>query len=384
MQRWRGGTCTQFARKFASAAALLALVAALGIAANPGGTADHVDAPLARADLALDIGDIYAEQAPDNADETLIVVTASPVQVPGESRPWATRREGLYRVNIDRNGDATRDARITVRFGDVRDDGTQRVRVRLNGRTIGSGFTGDTIKLRGGGRAMVDVFDDPFFIDFQAVLDDLEGMGGPRRFCDGHEVDFLAGLNIGAIVIQLPTETLMGPGRNSEVGLWAETFDRRLGKVIDRQGQPEVPTFFIEDDEPGLVTGLGTRDKYNLALPQDDVANFGDAVAEKLIEFSSRDDTPYTDDQAVELVTTDILPDVLRFDPSADGGIFEGNGRRILDDALDFALSRATGGAFGGTAADPTDCIDANDADVSTTFPYLAPAHQPTETGSAG
>ena len=166
------------------------------------------------------------------------------------------------------------------------------------------------------------------------------------------------------------------------MGLWVETFDRRLDRIIDRMGQPEVPTFFIEDDEPGLVTGLGTRDKYNAAKPRNDVANFGDQVAERLIEFSSRDDSPYTDDQAVEVVTGDILPDILRFDAASGGGIFDGNGRKLVDDGLDFALNRATGGALGGSAADPTDCIDTNDRDLSTTFPYLAAAHEPTEAPS--
>lgn len=371
-------------RKLGLIGAVAALLAALAVGANPGDAADHVDAPLARADLALDIGDIFVEQAPDNTDETLVVVTANPVQVPGENRPWATRDEGVYRINVDRDGDAKRDARITVNFGDPRQDGSQRVTVRLDGRAIGRGSTGETIDLKGGGRAFVDVFDDPFFIDFQAVLDDLEDMGGPRRFCDGNEVDFLGGLNIGAIVIQLPTRQLVGSHDNGQIGLWADTFDRQLGKVIDRMGQPEVPTFFIEDDEPGLVTGLGMRDKYNAANPRDDVANFGDVVAEKLIEFSSRDATPYSDEQAVEVVTGDILPDILRFDPASSGGIVEGNGRRVADDGLDFALSRATGGALGGSAADPTDCIDANDRDLSTTFPYLASAHEPTDIGSGG
>lgn len=371
-------------RKLGFIGALLALAAALTVGPDPGSTADHVDAPLARADLALDIGDIFVEQAPDKANETLVVVTASPAQAPGERRPWATRSKGVYRVNIDRDGDARRDSRISISFGNVRRDGTQHTTVRLDGRTLGQGLTGETIELKGGGRAFVDVFDDPFFIDFQAVLDDLENMGGPRRFCDGNEVDFLGGLNTGAIVIQLPSRQLSGGRNRGPIGLWAETYDRRLDMVLDRMGQPEVPTFFIEDDEPGLVTGLGTRDKYNTASPRDDIANFGDVVAEKLIEFSGRDGSPYTEEQAVELVTQHILPDVLRYDPTSSKGVFDDNGRKLLDDGLDFALARATGGSLGGSAADPTDCIDANDRELNTAFPYLASAHEPAGNGSAG
>ena len=88
-------------------------------------------------------------------------------------------------------------------------------------RPLGGGVTGEEIRLKGGGRAYADVFDDPFFIDFQAVLDDLEDMGGPRRFCDGNEVDFLAGLNTGAIVIEIPGRALLrGRGSDSMIGLW--------------------------------------------------------------------------------------------------------------------------------------------------------------------
>ena len=365
-------------RKLGLIGAAIALLAALAVGADPGNAADHIDAPLARADLALDVADIFVEQAPDNADETLIVVTANPAQAPGERRPWATREEGVYRVNIDRNGDAKRDSRITVTFGAVRPDGRQRATIRLDGRNIGRGLTGDTIDLKGGGRAFVDVFDDPFFIDFQAVLDDLEGMGGPRRFCDGNEVDFLAGLNTGAIAIQLPSRQLTTGRHRSQLGFWADTYDRRTDQVIDRMGQPEVPTFFIEDDEPGLITGLSMRDKYNAGRPANDVVAFGDTVAEKLIEFSDRDGTPYSEEQAVAVVTEDILPDILRFDPTSSAGIDDGNGRKLLDDGLDFALSRATGGSVGGSAAEPTDCIDANDRDLNPTFPYLASANEPT------
>ena len=310
------------------------------------------------------------------------MLTANPAQVPGERRPWATRAEGWYRINIDKDGDGKRDDRITIRFGKLREDGSQRFTVRgLNGRALGIGSTGKETRLLGGGKIFIDVFDDPFFIDFQAVLDDLEQMGGSRRFCDGDEVDFLAGLNTGAIVIQIPNRQLVGRKEhrkgNTKIGVWADTFDRRTGQIIDRMGQPEVPTFFIEDDEAGLMTGLSMRDKYNAARPHKDVVNFGDQVAEKLIEFSSGDDTPYTEEEVVELVTTDILPDILRHDVTSSSGIFDGNGRKLRDDGLDFALKRATGGSFsGGSAVFPTDCIDRNDRELSDIFPYLAPPHE--------
>lgn len=371
-------------RKLGFIGAVLALVAALGVGPDPGGAADHIDAPLARADLALDIGDIFVEQAPDDASQTLLVITANTAQAPGGNRPWATRQEGSYGINIDRNGNGKSNARIEVTFGSVRNDGRQKVRVQLNNRNIGNGLTGEDFSLRGGGRAMVDVFDDPFFIDFQAVLDDLEQMGGPRQFCDGNETDFLGGLNTGAIVIQIPHRHLTGSQNRTEVGVWADTYSRNLDRVIDRMGQPEVPTFFIEDNEPGLITGLGVRDKYNGGEPADDLQTFGDEIAEKLIEFSGRDGTPYSEEQAITLVTDDILPDILRYDTASSGGIFEGNGRKLLDDGLDFALARATGGSLGGSAADPTDCIDANDRELSATFPYVATAHQPAAVGSNG
>ena len=331
--------------KFRLLSAVVALIVGITVTSELASAADHIDAPLARADLALDIGDIFVEQAPDNPDQTLFVVTANPAQVPGERRPWATSDEGKYRILIDNDGDGKRDNKIIIHFYTVRNDGSQRYIVSgLNGRALGYGKTGETTHLIGGGKVFIDVFDDPFFIDFQAVLDDLEQMGGPRRFCDGEEVDFLAGLNTGAIVIQIPSHQLVDRSGNTQIGVWADTIDRRTGRIIDRMGQPEVPTFFIEDDDPGLVTGLSMRDKYNAGRPKNDVANFGDQIAEKLIEFSTGDGTPYTEEQAIELVTTDILPDILRYDITSAGGIFEGNGRKLLDDGLDFALIRATGG----------------------------------------
>ena len=84
-------------RRFRLLGEVVALIAVIAVTARSTQAADHIDAPLARADLALDIADIFIEQAPNNPNQTLIVLTANPAQVPGERRPWATSAEGRYR-----------------------------------------------------------------------------------------------------------------------------------------------------------------------------------------------------------------------------------------------------------------------------------------------
>ena len=189
------------------------LVGALAVG-EIGGAADHLEAPLVALDGRTDINDVYAFV---NGDNTVLVMTVNPGA--GILSPTTFDPDGVYRFQIDNDGDFRKDRTIKVRFGDVRDDGSQRVTIRGAGNPDGGkrarGWTGEEIELADGGRAIAGTFDDPFFFDFEAFLGTVKGQG-TRGFCDGDEVDFFAGLDVSAIVVEVPSDLLTGDDHDDD------------------------------------------------------------------------------------------------------------------------------------------------------------------------
>ncbi len=335
-----------------------ALVAGLAVGAAPAPAADHLEAPLVQQDGRTDINDLYVFQSPDQPDHTVLVMTVNPAA--GVLSPTTFDPNARYLFQIDTDGDARQDETIRVNFGRVRRDGTQRVTYRVGFERVRT-LTGQTADLADVGWATAGTFDDPFFFDFQAFQDQVKAAGGPRTFCDGNEVDFFAGLDTSAIVIQVPTDWLTG--HDSTIGVWAETRDGQ-GNVIDRMGRPAIATVLVDD---------GSEDAYNATRPADHLADFGDQVRDNLLFLSGLDGTGYTEAEATA-VTEVLLPDILTVDTAAPSGYL--NGRTLADDVIDISLSVVTGGlGANGTPVLSSDCIDGNDVPFADTFPYLAPAN---------
>lgn len=334
------------------------LVAGLAAGAVPVIAADHLEAPLVQADGRTDISDLYAFQSPTNAENTVLIMTVNPGA--GVLSPTTFDPNAVYRFQLDRNGDAKQEGTIRVWFGDVEADGSQAV--RIGGAVNARGRTGETINIPRGGQVFAGPFDDPFFFDFQAFQDQVKAAGGQRTFCDGHEADFFAGLNVSAIVVEVPTKTLSGRSFVNEIGIWADT--RGDNGRIDRMGRPGIATVLIDD---------GSEDFYNNGRPQGDVNKFSAQVKANLLALSGLDGTGYTDDEA-QAVTEVLLPDILTIDASSTDGYL--NGRGLTDDVIDTSLTVVTGGlGANGTPVLTSDCVPANDVPFGSSFPYLAPAH---------
>ena len=336
---------------------IVGLLAGLTAGAVVGDAADHLDGPLVQLDGRTDLNDLYVFESPENPDHTVLIMTVNPLA--GVLSPTTLDEDASYRFAIDNDGDGDRDRTITARFGEVDDDGEQTVRLYGAG-TSGNGAVGEEIELRGGGRAMVGTFDDPFFFDLQAFQDQVKAAGGTRTFCDGEEADFLAGTNVTAIVVEVATDTLVR-GDSTSIGVWAETWED--GR-IDRIGRPAIATALIDD---------GTESGYNARSPQNDLETFGPQVIANLLALSGLDGSGYTEEEAQGLAEV-LLPDILTYDTAEPTEYL--NGRGLADDVMDLSLTVVTGGL--GSNESPvltTDCVDGNDVDFSDEFPYLAAAH---------
>ena len=295
--------------------------------------ADHLDSPSVETDGRLDINDIYAFQSPTNSANVVLIMTVNPAA--GIFSPMDFSTRGNYELNIDNNSDAITDITYAFTFSKARRTGLpQRYLVRRQGSFYASGNTGQTVSLSGGAKVRADLFEDPFFFD-------LNGFENGFAFTGS---DFFAGLNVTAIVLEIP-RTELGA---DNVAISARTTDQ--GVQFDRMGRPAINTALIPSAK---------KDLFNISSPVNDPANFG-ADVQATIESLNGGDTA----TAIAL-TSVLLPDLLTIDTSSTNGFL--NGRKLTDDVIDAELGLLTNGAVTG------DGVNQNDATFLTSFPFLAP-----------
>lgn len=334
-----------------AAAGLAALAAAPGI----GGAADHLDAPNLSppgGDTQMDITDVYLFET--SGGHLAIVAAVNPAAGVIGSTTFAP--DVSYEIHVDQQaalgGEATgrvADLVYRVDFGAPDVDGRQEFRVRrtpapAGAAVLATGTTGETTELRTGGKVTAGLFDDPFFFDLNGFLaSDLTT--GDLGFTGS---DFFAGLNVTAIVLEVPASEITGG--DSEGGVWATT--NRSGEQVDRKGRPAINTVFIPTSQ---------KNAFNRDKPRQDEMRYRDEVLASLDAIVGV--SPLGDEVLADL----LLPDILTIDTSAATGY--PNGRGLTDDVIDTSLFLVTG--FGGIG----DGVDANDAGFLSQFPYLAPAH---------
>ncbi|NKB87131.1 MAG: DUF4331 domain-containing protein [Acidobacteria bacterium] len=332
----------------ASAAVVLAAAFLFALSGAPDGRgADHLDAPDLSppgGNLMTDIADLFAFPDDERMNQVTIGATYNPAA--GVFGPTGFDPTAEYVFNVDMDGDAEADTIYTFEFMDVRPNGRQDYVMRQDGAIVATGNTDRVMGLDdGSGRVFAGLRDDPFFFDLDAFL----GSGG-RAFCDGSENDFFAGLNVNAIMFQMPADAFDG----APIGVWATTNGgggTSTSTQTDRMGFPAINTVFIPSKR---------KNAYNDAVPGDDVKRFSRFLRKG---FKGGGNTAKT----ARALTGVLLPDILPFDPSGAPGFL--NGRLPADDVIDAELGLLTAGALTG------DCVDANDVPFLDDFPYLADAH---------
>lgn len=280
--------------------------------------------------------------------------------------------------------------------------------------------------LPGGGKVYVGAAEDPFFADLR-VFDLLYG-GNLAEVGQ----DTLAATNVNTWALQLPLTAVTAhgdPARNPVIGVWSDTerYSMQLapGKAT-RTGDPVQVSRLGNPLVNEVVLPAGLKDAFNGLAPNKDatipavVARVTDPELPKLIEGSYGVPAPAgprndlveifltgiakgapTLDGSPAPIQADLNSHVLNADkgqlqpsemlrlntsikPTAQpnrlgvlGGDLQGfpNGRRLGDDVIDISLQAVAGAAQTGTLVDALaagDKVDANDADFSPQFPYLA------------
>lgn len=311
----------------------------------------HLDSPIARQDIRLDITDLYVFRGETG---TVFVINLchsifGPIPVPGY------HPEGMYEFKVDLDGDAVED--LTYRFTfDERDaNGKQRYAVRCirgvdavnpvaPGTVVAQATTGETVTTSAGLRVWVGKAGDPFWIE----PDVLHAVG--HAFQDGTSVNLsgwdpgraknlFAGHTVYSIVLEVPDAELLAGAADKRIGVWAvSTLATDAGgwRSINRVALPMIHPLFTQYNQD-----LGNR--LNAGRPADDLATYGETVTKAIAGVVSATGTAEDPCAYGEKVAHRFFPNILPYEVGTPAvfGFAEWNGRSLTDNAPNVMFSIA-------------------------------------------
>ena len=314
--------------------------------------AHHLDSPIAREDIRLDITDLYVFRGETGTVFVINVCHSIAGQVPAPGY----HPEGMYEFKIDLDGDAVEDVTYRLTFDERDAAGKQRFVLRCirgaeavdpnaAGTLLAQGTTGESVTTAGGVRIWAGKAGDPFWIE----PDVLHAVG--HAFQDGTTID-LGGWDAGkaknlfadhtvySIVLEVPDgELLVGAGDKRRIEVWAvATLATDAGgwRSINRVGLPMIHPLFTQFNED-----LGNR--LNAGRPSDDFATYGEVVRKAIADVVSANGTAEDPQAYAEKVARRFFPNILPYEVGTPAvfGFAEWNGRSLTDNAPDVMFSIA-------------------------------------------
>ena len=343
--------------------------------------ADHRDSPRLMANIAfegnIDINDVYLFQSPTTKNSnTVIIVTLSPaagVVGPATFHPYCT-----YEIRVQNTAALADNLVFQFTFSPPDAFGRQNFQLlkqsakgqplatqttlapasAIVNQRLAFGPTGRPLAVKGGGKVMCGLFDDPFFFDLNAFNKFVALAQGGASLANrvapfmapNFPSNFFGNFNVLGIVLEVPTMSLLSGANVPKLGVWVRTVG--INEQVDRMGRPAIATATVP-------TPL--KNGFNALTPFTDAAIFTDYVIGEILELYL-----VTPSYAQGLAAT-LLPDLLTIDTSKPSGFL--NGRLLTDDVIDAEFKLLTNGAL------TTDRVD-NDSVFSNSFPYLG-APQP-------
>jgi Domain of unknown function (DUF4331) len=340
----------------------------------------HLDSPLARQDIRLDITDLYVFRGETGTVFAINVCHSifGNIPVPGY------HPEGMYEFKIDSDGDAIEELTYRLTFDERDADGKQRFVLRCiggadaidpdaSGTLVTRGVTGEAAVTGTGLRVWAGKAGDPFWIE----PDVLHAVG--HAFQDGTGIDLagwspskaknlFAGQTVYSIVLEVPDRDLLtATGDNRRIGVWAvATLATDAGgwRPINRVGLPMIHPLFTQYNED-----LGSR--LNAGHPTDDFATYGKSVAKAIAAVVSAYGTADSPAAYGEKVAHRFFPNILPYEIGTPAvfGFAEWNGRSLTDNAPDVMFSIAANTPVGlGIGKESVT------SKPSATFPYVPAA----------
>jgi Domain of unknown function (DUF4331) len=312
----------------------------------------HLDSPIARQDIRLDITDLYVFRGETGTVFAINVCHSifGAIPVPGY------HPEGMYEFKVDLNGDAIEDVtyRFTFNERDKQDKqaytvrriaGADAVNPEAAGAVVAQGTTGEIISTATDLRVWAGKAGDPFWIE----PDVLHAVG--HAFQDGTSINLsgwdpsraknlFAGHTVYSIVLEVPDKELLAEaGDKRRIGVWAvSTLATDAGgwRSINRVGLPMIHPLFTQYNED-----LGNR--LNAGRPADDFATYGAAVAKAIAGVVAASGTAEDPRAYAEKVAHRFFPNMLPYEVGTPAafGFAEWNGRSLTDNAPNVMFSMA-------------------------------------------
>ncbi|HXH66751.1 MAG TPA: DUF4331 family protein [Candidatus Limnocylindrales bacterium] len=312
----------------------------------------HLDSPIARQDIRLDITDLYVFRGETGTVFAINVCHSifGPIPVPGY------HPEGMYEFKVDLNGDAVEELTYRFTFKERDNNGNQAYTLRrltgadavdpeAAGTVVAQGTTGEAVTTPGGLRVWAGRAGDPFFIE----PDVLHAVG--HAFQDGTTINLagwdsskaknlFAGHTVYSIVLEVPDkELLAGTGDKRRIGVWAlSTLATDAGgwRSINRVGLPMIPPLFAQFNED-----VGNR--LNAGRPADDYATWGASMAKSIAGVVAANGTAEDPQAYGEKVAHRFFPNLLPYEVGTPAafGFAEWNGRSLTDNAPNVMFSIA-------------------------------------------
>ena len=446
--------------------------------------ASHREAPLLAMDPTVDSTDFFAFRSYEPGREGFVTLIAD--YIPGELPPagpnyYQLDDTALYEIKIDNTGDGVEDITYQFRFKNkivnpdivldmaapnkvltgkggigitslkdpdyniVQSYSVTRVekgkaKVLADGliappANIGARTTPDyeelarqaVYALPGGGRVFVGPRDDPFYIDLGSIFDTLN----LRSITSTGGYDYLSGLNVHSIAIEVPISDLTRDGQvpsdptdpKAVIGAWttasrvATSVMRSRGgakegewRQVSRLGNPLVNEVVIPLKLKNAFSGLSPKDDavaapfvldvqlahlmqavFKIDIPpaprNDLVSIFATGIPAGAVPGAPSYNTFLSDGKPHEMLRLNVALPATPFDKQSNLGLLGGdvagfpNGRRVGDDVTDIALRAVAGGTpfTANTNKAPNnelgDGVDRNDVPYLPVFPYVAPPH---------
>jgi hypothetical protein len=312
----------------------------------------HLDSPLARQDIRLDITDLYVFRGQTGTVFAINVCHSifGAIPVPGY------HPEGMYEFKIDFDGDAIEELTYRITFDERDANGQQRFVLRCikgadavdpdaTGAVLARGTTGESVTTATGLRIWAGKAGDPFWIE----PDVLHAVG--HAFQDGTTINLagwtpskaknlFAGHTVYSMVLEVPDgDLLSGNGKNHKIGVWAvATLGTDAGgwRSINRIGLPMIHPLFTQYNED-----LGNR--LNAGHPADDFATYGGSVAKAIAGVVSANGTAEDPQGYGEKIAHRFFPNILPYEVGTPAvfGFAGWNGRSLTDNAPDVMFSLA-------------------------------------------
>lgn len=318
----------------------------------------HLDSPIARQDIRLDITDLYVFRGQTGTAFVINVCHSifGPIPTPGY------HPEGMYEFKVDLNGDAIEEVTYRITFNERDQDGKQSYVVRrirgaeavdphAPGSIVAQGTTGEIVSTTSGLHVWAGKAGDPFWIE----PDVLHAVG--HAFQDGTSANLsgwepsraknlFAGHTAYSIVLEVPdNELLEGAGDRRRIGVWAvSTLATDAGgwRSINRVGLPMIHPLFTQYNED-----LGNR--LNAGRPSEDFATYGETVIKAIAGVVSANGTAEDPKAYAERITHRFFPNMLPYEVGTPAvfGFGDWNGRSLTDNAPDVMFSLAANTPLG-------------------------------------